>query len=66
VDGFLTKSSTLLVMVSCYEFFMKKAGQVVVFRFPQTDLTMGEISPERLTRVRQNIAKWYQTIQDGG
>jgi hypothetical protein len=66
VDGFLSKSSTLLVMIGCYEFFMKKAGQIVVFRFPQTDLTIGEISPERLTRVRQNIAKWLLTIQDGG
>ena len=53
-------------MIGCYEFFMKKAGQIVVFRFPQTDLTIGEISPERLTRVRQNIAKWLLTIQDGG
>jgi mRNA interferase MazF len=119
---------------------MKKAGQVVVFRFPQTDLTegklrpalllgklpgeyddwlicmissqtrhyvvgfdevvresdedfdqsglkvtsviragrlavvsgdillgaIGEISGERLNRVRQNIAKWLLTMQDGG
>jgi mRNA interferase MazF len=119
---------------------MKKAGQVVVFRFPQTDLTegklrpalllgklpgeyddwlicmissqtrhylagfdevvregdedfdpsglkvasviragrlavvsgdvllgaIGEISRERLERVRQNIVKWLLTMQDGG
>jgi hypothetical protein len=53
---------------------MKQAGQVVVFRFPQTDLeegklrptlllaillgAIGQISDERLVRLKQQFSDW--------
>jgi len=43
---------------------MKKAGQAVsgdtLFG------AIGEISPERLSRLKQNLVRWLLTTQDGG
>jgi hypothetical protein len=37
---------------------MKQAGQIVIFKFPQT---IGEISKERFIRIRENLSHWIRT-----
>ena len=40
---------------------MLQEGQIVLFRFPQTDFSGGKL---RLQRIYQNLASWLNGIND--